>query len=149
GRVPGMRVAIPALVIMLVCGIAAYTLGMPFTITKLAWGGVGAACILALVGPIGSALHHSPLERFGARSYSFYLLHQPILLLLAGPASLLPGGWIGQLFVGGAIAFALVSLAATVLYRTVEKPSHEYAQRRFAPRSSPPPAEIAVVEETS
>ena len=148
GRAPGLKIVLPTLAVLLVVAIFVYSTGLPFAIGKVAWGLVGAFCILALISPIGTALNNSPIERFGLRSFSFYLVHQPIILLLALPVSLLPGGWAVRLFLAGAVAFTLTALVSTVLYRGVEKPSHRYAQRRFrTPRPQVAPTEPAPLAE--
>jgi peptidoglycan/LPS O-acetylase OafA/YrhL len=114
-------------------------------VTGVTWAAAGASAVLLLAGPVGRALGGTALERFGARSFSFYLLHQPVLLVLAPAVVLLPGGTPVRLVVGGLVALALTVLAAEVLYRGVEMPSHRAGRRRFpqtvapAPRLDPAP----------
>ncbi len=99
--------------------------------TGVAWAAAGSSAVLLLAGPLGRALGGTVLDRFGARSFSFYLLHQPVLLVGAPVVALLPGGTPVQLVVGGAIAFLVTAAAAELLYRGVELPSHHAGRRRY------------------
>lgn len=99
--------------------------------TGVAWAAAGSSAVLLLAGPLGRALGGTVLDRFGARSFSFYLLHQPVLLVGAPVVALLPGGMPVQLVVGGAIAFLVTVAAAELLYRGIELPSHHAGRRRF------------------
>jgi peptidoglycan/LPS O-acetylase OafA/YrhL len=108
-------------------------------VTGVTWAAAGASAVLLLAGPVGRALGATALERFGARSFSFYLLHQPVLLVLAPAVALLPGGTPVRLVVGGLVALALTVLAAEVLYRGVEMPSHRAGRRRFPQTVVPAP----------
>jgi len=134
--VPSARFTVTATVMAVVLGCTGYTLGWNTAIMAAIWGLVGAGLILSLngMGREGSVL--SPPEWFGARSYSFYLLHQPALLLSAPLVALIPGGWIPQFVLGGALCFAATTAAAALLFRTVERPSHRLG-RRFFPRPTP------------
>lgn len=99
--------------------------------TGVAWAAAGSSAVLLLAGPLGRALGGTVLDRFGARSFSFYLLHQPVLLVGAPVVALLPGGMPVQLVVGGLAAFGVTVLLAELLYRGVELPSHHAGRRRF------------------
>lgn len=107
--------------------------------TGVAWAAAGSSAVLLLAGPLGRALGGSALDRFGARSFSFYLLHQPVLLVGAPVVALLPGGMPVQLVVGGAIAFLVTVAAAELMYRGVELPSHHAGRRRFPVTVALPP----------
>jgi exopolysaccharide production protein ExoZ len=108
--------------------------------TGVAWAAAGSSAVLLLAGPLGRALGGTVLDRFGARSFSFYLLHQPILLVGAPVVALLPGGMPVQLVGGGAIAFLVTVAAAELLYRGVELPSHHAGRRRFPVTVALPPS---------
>ncbi|WP_431835682.1 acyltransferase family protein [Cellulomonas sp. Y8] len=107
--------------------------------TGVAWAAAGSSAVLLLAGPLGRALGDTVLDRFGARSFSFYLLHQPVLLVGAPAVALLPGGTPVQLVAGGAIAFLVTVAAAELLYRGVELPSHHAGRRRFPVTVALPP----------
>ncbi|MFF1530380.1 acyltransferase family protein [Cellulomonas sp. NPDC058312] len=100
-------------------------------VTGITWAAAGASAVLLLAGPIGHTLGGTALELFGARSFSFYLLHQPVLLVLAPAVAALPGGTPTQLVLGGSLALAITVLGAEVLFRAVEMPSHRAGRRRF------------------
>lgn len=103
-------------------------------VRHLAWAAVGVGLVL-LTSSLARIREYPALtERFGERAYSFYLLHQPIVLLLSPLASRLDG-WVTQLVVGSIVAFALASLAALLMYRWVELPTHRLGRRLF-PRPS-------------
>jgi exopolysaccharide production protein ExoZ len=70
-------------------------------------------------------------DAWGRRSFSFYLVHQPTLLLLAPLSVLLPGGETVHLVLGGLLALGIVSGVAEVLYRAVEQPSHRRGRGAF------------------
>ncbi|WP_162803021.1 acyltransferase family protein [Ornithinimicrobium avium] len=128
---------------MLVFGAAATlasTIQLNEVIIHLAWGGLGACLVLLMcaVRPTGQTVEIS--ERFGERAYSFYLLHQPVLLVLGPVVALLPG-WPVQLVVGGTGVFLLVTAFAALMYRYVELPTHQLGRRLFpSPSQRPAPA---------
>lgn len=97
----------------------------------LAWTIPSAALVLLVASTHGHALASTPLERWGLASYSFYVVHQPMILIL-GPlirphvtSDLLALG------VGLLVVLPLTAVAAWVLYVLVERPAHEYGRRRF------------------
>jgi peptidoglycan/LPS O-acetylase OafA/YrhL len=110
-------------------------------VTGVTWAAAGASAVLLLAGPVGRALGGTTLERFGTRSFSFYLLHQPVLLVLAPVVAALPGGTPVRLVLGGSLALVITVLSSELLFRAVEMPSHRAGRRRFpmtvvpAPRS--------------
>jgi peptidoglycan/LPS O-acetylase OafA/YrhL len=65
-----------------------------------------------------------PLERLGQASYSLYLIHVPLLLLLAGP--------LGKLPLPLAVPTALLSCVAVSLlfFRLCEQPAMRWARQR-------------------
>jgi peptidoglycan/LPS O-acetylase OafA/YrhL len=130
GRTWPARRLVPALVVSGALALAASTLELG-VLTGVVWAAVGACVVLLLAGSVGRALGRTRLETFGARSFSFYLLHQPALLVVAPLVASLPGGTAGQLVLGGLVALALTVIAAEVLYRGVEMPSHRHGRRRF------------------
>jgi peptidoglycan/LPS O-acetylase OafA/YrhL len=90
--------------------------------------GACAALVLALIGPATRGLLSTrPMQWTGTRSYTLYLVHEPVLVGIA-------------FALGGAPEFpllALVAIPAVLLvtegfYRTVERPSHELARRSGA-----------------
>ncbi|MBW0254182.1 acyltransferase [Cellulomonas sp. PS-H5] len=108
--------------------------------TGVAWAAAGSSAVLLLAGPLGRALGGTVLDRFGARSFSFYLLHQPVLLVGAPVVALLPGGTAVRLVVGGLAAFGATALLAELMYRGVELPSHHAGRRRFPVTVALPPS---------
>lgn len=87
--------------------------------------GASAAVLLALVGPgARRLLGTTPIQWAGTRSYSLYLVHEPVV--------------VGMAFaLGGAPALGPLALAAVpcalllteVFHRFVERPSHQLARR--------------------
>ncbi|MBY6060272.1 acyltransferase [Microbacterium esteraromaticum] len=110
--------------------VTASTLNVPPGINLTLWGTCGAALVWLF-----ALFAHSPvvrtLDKAGTRSYSFYLMHQPIVLLMWPIIAVLPGNSVVVLLYGGVLALVLVCLAAEALYRLVERPSHRYAVRHF------------------
>ena len=88
-------------------------------------------CVGLVTGPWFSHALLKRLDAFGLRTFSFYLLHQPVVLLLAPYVASWPGGWVPQLVLGGALVLLLVSALAEALFRAVELPSHELGKRLF------------------
>lgn len=107
------------------------TLSVPAWVDTLLWSVAGAAIVMLTAHETRPSVTYRALEGFGRRTFSFYLLHQPAILLMASTGHNAPGGWIGQLAIGGTLTFMVSMLAAEVLYRTVELPSHRFGQRRF------------------
>nr|WP_241744249.1 acyltransferase [Cellulosimicrobium arenosum] len=136
GRGPSTPVALSSLVVLLAGGVLVYTIGLSVPVQKVTWGAVGVAAVLVVSGPTGQVLGRTALEWFGARSFSFYLLHQPVLLLCGALVALVPGGWVVRFFVCGALCFALVTALAAIMYRFVEMPAHRQGRTRFPSRRS-------------
>ncbi|QDO87420.1 acyltransferase [Ornithinimicrobium ciconiae] len=99
-------------------------------LVHIAWGALGACLVLLMCGLRvgGKAIEVS--EEFGERAYSFYLLHQPALLVVGPLVALLPG-WPAQLLIGGTATFLLITAMAAVMYRYVELPTHRLGRRMF------------------
>lgn len=95
-----------------------------------AWGALGAALVMLACSHALDFPALNVTEKFGERSYSFYLLHQPVLLILAPAVALLPG-WPTQLVVGGLGTFIIISVLAHVMYGAVELPTHKLGRRFF------------------
>ncbi|MBC9958194.1 acyltransferase [Yimella sp. cx-51] len=111
--------------------VAGTTLSVPASVDTILWSVAGAAIVLLTAHESRPSVVYRALEGFGRRTFSFYLLHQPAILLMAVAGRNAPGGWIGQLAIGGALTFLVSLLAAECLYRSVELPSHRFGQRRF------------------
>jgi peptidoglycan/LPS O-acetylase OafA/YrhL len=62
------------------------------------------------------------LTSLGVISYSFYLLHQPILLLTSGLADAAGLGLVPTVGLALVVAGGLTVAAATVFYRSIERP---------------------------
>ncbi|MBN8205319.1 acyltransferase [Microbacterium esteraromaticum] len=110
--------------------VAASTLDVPPGINLTLWGICGAALVWLFALFAQSPVVRT-LDKAGTRSYSFYLMHQPIVLLMWPIIAVLPGNPVVVLLYGGVVALVIVSCAAEALYRLVERPSHRYAVRRF------------------
>lgn len=118
---------------LLVAVLASSTDQSP-AVRHIAWAAVGVSLVL-LTSSVAQLRTYPPMtEAFGERAYSFYLLHQPLLLLLSPLVARIPG-WGTQLVVGSIAAFILTTLAALALYRWVESPTHRLGRRLFPSRS--------------
>lgn len=113
-----------------IAATAASTWEAPEAVNICMWSLAGAALVwcFAVFSPVRAIAR---LDSPGRRAYSFYLVHQPIVLLFAPLALLMPGDPVVALAVVGFGCFVLVCLLAELLYRTVEKPSHLAAVRRY------------------
>jgi len=143
GRAPG---AAPVGVAWVVSGVAAalgYASDLSANLDLVLWGLFGASSILLLAGPVGRRAASKATEEFGLRSFSFYLLHQPVVLLSGVPLAAVSAPWPVTLVGGGLLCFALATGAGAVLYRFVERPSHLVGKRRYpvVVRSASTPAE--------
>ncbi|KRC52115.1 hypothetical protein ASE16_03445 [Leifsonia sp. Root227] len=111
--------------------------------------GVGGVVVLALESPLAKRLQSKPVQWAGTRSFSIYLIHEPILVA----AALLTraNGWLPWLFVALA-AIPVILVAAEGFYRAVERPSMLLSQRvgRAINAKKTPSTTLGVVEgETS
>lgn len=96
------------------------------------WAIPSAATVLLIASHVGPALARTPLERFGKASYSFYLIHQPVLLVAAHLVLTwwALGAW-AALGVAMTVVLLITAGLAFLLYRGVERPCHEFGRRRF------------------
>ncbi|WP_306512330.1 acyltransferase family protein [Janibacter hoylei] len=106
----------------------------------VAWTIPCVGLVLLAAGPLGPSLSRTPFERWGLASYSFYVIHQPVLLLLAHFVRPHVASDVLAFVVGLVVALPVTALAAWVLYVLVERPSHEFGRRHFLLRSSSDPA---------
>ncbi|KYH43076.1 hypothetical protein AZH51_06405 [Branchiibius sp. NY16-3462-2] len=93
------------------------------------WAFPCAAAVLLFTGPVGDWFAETPLDGFGLRSYSFYLVHQPVIQVAAPAVALLPDAWPVYWILGGGLVLLATSLVARVLYRCVEQPSHALSRQ--------------------
>lgn len=130
---PTRRNRLLAVIASAVTGLAATaasTLGVPQGINLSLWAACGAALVW-LFALLPTTRGMRLLDAAGSRAYSFYLVHQPIVLLAWDIADGLPGPPVAVLAYGGLVTFLVVCAAAEMLFRFVERPSHHYAVRRF------------------
>lgn len=97
----------------------------------IAWTIPCASLVLLVAGTHGHPLARTPLERGGLASYSFYIVHQPMVLLL-GPL-IRPHVATDPLalVVGILVVPSLMTAVAWVLYVVVERPAHQYGRHHF------------------
>lgn len=126
----------------LVLAVLASSTDQSQAIRNVVWGLLGVTLVLLTCAIAGRQTVPRLGEGFGERAYSFYLLHQPIVLLLSAPISLLEG-WVLQLLVGSFVAFVLTTLGAAFMYRFVEWPTHQLGRRMFPSPSRATSAEPA------
>lgn len=88
--------------------------------------GVAGVVFIALEAPVKGWLETRPAQWAGTRSFSVYLIHEPILVA----AALLTraDGWLPWLFVAVAL-LPVVLLSAEAFYRLVEQPSMRFSRR--------------------
>lgn len=122
--------AIAASIVTGGAAVASSTFEVPQGINLTLWAACGCALVW-LFALLSERTVIRFLDRLGTRAYSFYLVHQPIVLLLSGLAVVLPGPGVVVFFYGGLIALITVSLAAEVLFRFVERPTHKLAVQLF------------------
>jgi peptidoglycan/LPS O-acetylase OafA/YrhL len=99
-------------------------------------GLVAAGACLALVGALsigafGDFLESPPMQWTGRRSYSLYLVHEPIVVALAFAAGGRPSPVLFAL-----VAIPLALTAASAFFRLVESPSHRLARRWVSYRAA-------------
>jgi peptidoglycan/LPS O-acetylase OafA/YrhL len=119
-----LRWALPVLVVAAPAGLLSYVMGLELP-ALIAWGLVGASLLVAMSTLSGGFFARGPLRwltALGTISYSFYLLHQPILLLTSGIGEAVGLGILGTVLLALATAGTLTVLAATVFFHGIEKP---------------------------
>ena len=139
------RWAVPLLAVSAPVGVLAYVHGLDL-VGALAWGVVGLALLTSM-----STLPHTYFSRgplrwltgLGVISYSFYLLHQPVLLLTAGLARATDLGVIPTIILALLTAGLLTVASATLFYRGIERPFLVRGSMRSVVR--PPAAHISAV----
>jgi peptidoglycan/LPS O-acetylase OafA/YrhL len=129
-RLPGVAVIAAYLAITTLAALDA----LPPVAAILAFGAVAAALVELCVrgGNVAARiLGWAPLRALGRVSYSFYLVHWMIVVLVARAADHAPAAVaMAAIFLGG---FALSAVAATALWWAAERPYFAYAGRRTAP----------------
>jgi peptidoglycan/LPS O-acetylase OafA/YrhL len=155
GRAPGAlgrdhrsRTACLVLPLAVAVGAAGYAAGWG-PVSALGFG-VTAVCLLVALAHVPSwVFERGPLRwltALGVISYSFYLLHQPVLLLTSGLAD--PAQWgIGvTTLIALAVAGTATVLLAAVFYHFIEKPFLVRGSMRSVVRDAPgqpdPPEEL-------
>ena len=117
-------------------GIAAMCIGLPVALVgesinsdlsrAVGYGGLAFGLVLTCAflphrvvsgNPVGRTV-----QKLGVISFSFYLIHQPVLLLLAPAVRRIHVGSLGALLVGMTAGVAVITAAAWVYFRAVEKP---------------------------
>ena len=100
--------------------------GGPWRGPALALGALGAMGFVATAmvpGPFGRWLQTRPMQAVGRRSFSLYLVHEPIVVATAFAL----GGRPSTLLLGVA-ALAPIVVLTVLFYRAVERPSHSLAR---------------------
>lgn len=129
-------------------GLSLAALWPPVFIAKLGWAiTVGVGLIFYLVvwrdSFLSRVLSAAPLAYLGRISYSTYLLHFPIVLLVAKHAPRPENDWLA-LAEYGAIAAPIILLVSMASYHLVEKPCIEWAARKVkAWRKTPAPVKTS------
>jgi peptidoglycan/LPS O-acetylase OafA/YrhL len=90
---------------------------------------------LASPNPLAGVLACAPLRALGRVSYSFYLVHWMIVVLVARQVDAAAVGPVAGTIALFAAGFALSALAATLLWRLAERPYFAWAHARPAPGS--------------
>jgi len=119
-----LRWALPLLAVGAPMGVASYVLGLDLP-ALLSWGLVGASLLVAMSAIPATYFARGPLRwltALGVISYSFYLLHQPVLLLTSGLADLVGLGLVGTVLLALATAGTLTFALANLFFRGIEKP---------------------------
>lgn len=105
------------------------------------YGVIAGSVLLILLaqreGRFAAGLRHPALVWLGCVSFSLYLVHMPLLLMMT---HLLRDG--GAPLLGAAIAVALSFPAAALMHRWVEQPAHRLARRIRPPSARLSPAAL-------
>lgn len=129
-RVPPSWVLWPALLVSGLVAIGANTAEMRVGQAVL-WGVASSCLLLLVVSDLGGRMARTPLERWGLGAYSFYLLHQPIVLVLGKVVRPHVIDDRLALVVGILVCLPPVGLAAWALYLAVERPAHLFGRARY------------------
>ena len=89
-----------------------------------------ASLVLVVASAHGRRLAGTPLERWGLGSYSFYVVHQPMILLM-GPLSERVDSDVVVLLLGLLVALPVTAAVAWAVYVLVERPAHQFGRRHF------------------
>ncbi|NYF99054.1 acyltransferase family protein [Janibacter cremeus] len=130
GRVPRRRVLWTMVVATAIVAIGANTIGVRVGQVAL-WALASGFLVLLTVDQLGAVFERTPLERWGLGAYSFYLLHQPITLMLGKVVRPHVSDDRLAFVVGIAICLPVVSLAAWAMYLVVERPVHTFGRARY------------------
>lgn len=129
-KMPSRRLMWPALMVSGLVALGSSTADLRGGQAVL-WSVAAAFLLLLTVDHLGPGLARTPFERWGLGAYSFYLLHQPIVLILGhfvGPQ--VGNGWLA-LVVGIVVCLPVVSVAAWGMYLVVERPVHRFGRARY------------------
>lgn len=130
GRVPSRRWLWPALVVSGLAATGAATVELAVGQAVL-WALAASILLLLVVDQLGPMLARTPFEKWGLAAYSFYLLHQPIMLILGNMIRPhVSNDWLA-LIVGFAVCLPVVSVAAWGMYLVVERPVHNFGRARY------------------
>lgn len=106
--------------------------------THVLWSVPCGSLVLLLIGRRPSRWETGPLASFGAISFSFYLLHQPLLLLTSAAARGATSTPIALLLLGVTGGFLIVLIPSIVFHLGVERPCHQMGRRLFPTRRVEP-----------
>ena len=97
------------------------------------------ACVQVVGCPLGRALSAAPLRWLGTRSFSVYLVHYPMLILMNPATRTTAPAWWEQ-----ALQVALTLVVAEVFYRLVEAPCARLGRKGTSRRRARGTAPVAV-----
>lgn len=119
-----LRWALPLLALAAPIGVLSYTKSLDLPAT-LSWGLVGASLLVVMSVIPEGLFGRGPLRWFkglGVISYSFYLLHQPVLLLTSGIGKQAGLGILSTVVLALLTAGSLTLVAASLFFHGIEKP---------------------------
>jgi peptidoglycan/LPS O-acetylase OafA/YrhL len=124
-----------AISLLLVLGLATG----PYVVTAIPLFVVLVASLRSDAGPIACLLNLRPLRYLGRFSYSIYMVHSSILLVVVLPLLGLSGmanPWIGDAIVVAALVSVLAAAHGTSIY--IEEPGRLFGRRHFSIRRNAP-----------
>lgn len=136
------RLALALAPIALLAGVYGYAQGIDL-LNSLGFGLTGAAALVLLARVSGHLFRHWTLRwltALGTVSYSFYLLHQPVLLATAPLGDALGWGITATALAGIVVAGSVTTGLAILFYRGVERPFLVRGSMRDVIVSRPSPA---------